>query len=232
MINMNMRNKLIKFCRLTQEQLKQHMIWELKALLGNVTVGDGYVLAKGDFPVLLVAHLDTVHSQLPEDIVYDELEDVLSSAQGIGGDDRCGVLMILELIHKHRCSVLLCEDEEQHGVGAMKFVTSKDIDGLFFNYIVEFDRKGSNDAVFYKCANQAFIDFVTADYYQQDYGTFSDICVVAPRIGCAAVNLSCGYYNAHTLSEYVVIKEMQDCIDAADRLLGRTKETDKFGFDD
>lgn len=225
-----MQHRLVKLCRLTQQQLKQHVIWELKELYDNVIVGDGYVLAQGDFPVLLVAHLDTVHEELPREIIFDERQGILSSPQGIGGDDRCGVLMILELIRKHKCSVLFCEDEEKHGVGAMKFVQSSDVIGLAFNYIIEFDRKGSNDAVFYKCENQAFINFVTADFYKQDYGTFSDICVIAPHIGCAAVNLSCGYYNAHRLTEHVILKELQDSLDAAARLIERTIETDKFSF--
>ena len=225
-----MREELIKLCKMTQEELKLYVIWELKKIYGAVQVGDGYVLASGELPILLVAHLDTVHQELPLDIIYDGTTDRLSSLQGIGGDDRCGVLMVLELIKNHKCSVLFCEEEEKHGVGAMKFVQSQHADGLSFNYVVEFDRKGSCDAVFYKCENKEFIDFVTADFYKQAFGTFSDICILAPFFGCAAVNLSCGYYNAHTLSEYVIIQEMIDSVEAARRLIERTRECDSFSF--
>ena len=154
-----MRDKLIKLCNLTQDELKQYVIWELRSIYDSVCVGDGYVLAHGELPVLLVAHLDTVHETLPETIVFDDAIGTLSSPQGIGGDDRCGVLMVLELIREHKCSVLFCENEEKHGVGAMRFVQSCDARDLIFNYIIEFDRKGSHDAVFYKCENRIWKAF-------------------------------------------------------------------------
>jgi len=34
-------------------------------------------------------------------------------------------------------------------------------------------------------------------------GSFSDISLIAPELDIAAVNLSCGYYLAHTRHEYI-----------------------------
>ena len=99
---------------------------------------------------------------------------------------------------------------------------------LEFNYAIEFDRKGKNDAVFYDCENDEFEDFITEEFYSTSWGTFSDISIVAPFLGCAAVNLSCGYYKAHTTDEYVVIKEMIASMNAACRILDRTTEETKF----
>ena len=129
------------------------------------------MFAKGSFPVLLVAHLDTVHENLPTEII--EENGTLSSPQGIGGDDRCGVYMIFEVIKKFDCSVLFCEDEELGSIGAKKFVKSNASNNLDFNYIIEFDRKGSIDAVFYKCKNKEFEDFITSDYFKTNIGTGS-----------------------------------------------------------
>ena len=163
-------------------------------------------------------------------IVYDETEDVISSPQGIGGDDRCGVYAVFEIIKKFNCSVLFTEDEEIGGVGARKFANSDLVSELDFNYIIEFDRANANDAVFYECANDEFEAFITLDFYKTAYGTYSDICEVAPALGCAAVNLACGYYKAHTKDEYVVLSEMEASIQAACAILERTTESDKFEY--
>lgn len=219
-----------RLCIMSQENLKTYLTNKLNETYDNVTVGDGFVYAQGEFPVLLVAHLDTVHSELPKTFLYDTVSDALSSPQGIGGDDRCGVYMILEIIKRYNCSVLFCEDEERGGIGAQKFVDTKLARELQFNYIIEFDRMGSTDAVFYYCENQDFEDFITDKYYKTNYGSFSDISVIAPALGCAAVNLSCGYYNAHTQSEFVIMSEMEKSICAACDILDKTTEDDVFEY--
>lgn len=223
-------NAFEKICRLSQADLKKYVANRLKETHKNITVGDGYVYAQGTFPVLLVAHLDTVHKELPKVIYYDKETDSVLSPQGIGGDDRCGVYMIFEVIKKFNCSVLFCEDEEIGAVGADKFLDTKLANTLEFNYAIEFDRKGKNDAVFYECDNPEFEKFITKEFYKTAYGTFSDISYLAPYLECAAVNLSCGYYNAHTTNEYVVLKEMEDSIQAACNILARTTEADKFEY--
>lgn len=219
-----------KICKMSQKELKKFVASELDKTHNNIVVGDGYVYAQGDIPVLLVAHLDTVHAALPNIIVYDKKSNSLSSPQGIGGDDRCGVYMILEIIKRYNCSVLFCEDEESGGVGATKFTQTKLAQKLDFNYMIELDRQGCDDAVFYHCDNEEFADFITKDYFQVAWGTFSDISILAPFFGCAAVNLSCGYYKPHTKDEYVVLHEMEENIGAVCSILERTTENDKFEY--
>ena len=225
-----MNKEFEKICRMSQKTLKNHVKQKLAKTHGNVVSGDGYVFAQGNFPVLLMAHLDTVHKKLPNIIEYDETQDVISSPNGIGGDDRCGVYMIFKILKKYNCSVLFCEDEEVGCVGADKFVQTVLARQLSFNYIIEFDRANANDAVFYQCANDDFEKFITKEFYKKQYGSFTDICEVAPVVGCAAVNLSCGYYKAHTTSEYVVLSEMERSIVEACKILERTTENDKFEY--
>lgn len=225
-----MNKEFEKICRMSQKSLKNHVKQMLKKTHDEVTVADGYVYAQGIFPVLLVAHLDTVHEKLPNMIVYDQTQDIISSPNGIGGDDRAGVYMIFEILKLFNCSVLFCEDEEIGGIGAGKFAKSELASELHFNYIIEFDRANANDAVFYSCANDEFEKFITKDFYKTNYGTYSDICDVAPALGCAAVNLSCGYYKAHTKDEYVVLSEMENSIRAACDILARTSHDDKFEY--
>jgi hypothetical protein len=162
--------------------------------------------------------MDTVHKDQCSVIVNENGK--MSSPQGIGGDDRCGVFMIMNIIKELNCSVLLCEDEEKGGIGARKFTKTEYVDNLDVNFMIEFDRKGSNDAVFYSCDNKDFINFVTdVTGFKQETGSFSDISVLMPVAKLSAVNLSCGYYSAHTANEYVVYEEMMDTIEAAKVLI-------------
>ena len=74
-----------------------------------------------------------------------------------------------------KCHVLFCEDEEVGCVGAKKFTRGSLRPQV--NYIVELDRRGSNDAVFYRCDNPEFEDFITSFGFETAGGSRSDISV-------------------------------------------------------
>ena len=221
-------------CKLSQKNLKNFVFNELKKTHRGIIHKDGFVYAKGTYPILLVAHLDTVHKHLPKTIYHDKNKGTLSSTDGIGGDDRCGVYLILELVKKYNCSVVFCEDEEIGGVGSQKFAKwivdyqKEDINNI--NFVVELDRKGNNDAVFYDCDNEDFEAFITKEYFKSQWGTFSDISYICPAIGVAGVNLSCGYYNAHTTSEYVVIDDVDNIYKQMCKLLDRSCDIAQFEY--
>ena len=222
-----------KICKKTQEQLIPYLVCKLKENgYTNIIQNDGYIYAKGIEPVLLVAHMDTVHKNKCQFIneTWIKGSTRLYSQQGIGGDDRCGIYMILEIIKTHKCSVLFCEDEEIGCVGSKKFVKSEFINDLSdLKYLIELDRANSNDAVFYDCNNPEFTEFIISNTgYKEAYGTYTDISYLAPACKVAAVNFSCGYYNAHTLTEYVVWEEMLNTIEVVKKLL--EVECDQFEY--
>ena len=211
----------------TQKEMKNYLIGKL-GNLGKVKHGDGYIYHKGTFPVLLCAHMDTVHKERINTLVY--ANGTISSPQGIGGDDRCGIYMILEILKKYDCHVLFLEDEEVGCVGAKKFIREdicKKIKDECLKYIIEFDRKGDNHAVTYECDNKEFDAFITKEFFKKEHGTCSDISYIAPELGIAAVNLSCGYYKEHNLEEWVNLQEMETVITEAMKILERTKELEK-----
>ena len=159
---------------------------------------------------MLVAHLDTVHSQRVHDICKSDDGNILMSPQGIGGDDRCGVFALVQTYQSAQIKpwLLFCCDEEIGGLGAKKFCRAhkhhqlpNDLDNLKF--LIEIDRKGKNDAVFYNCANPDFEEYITSKGFKTAQGSFSDISLIAPELGIAAVNLSSGYYHAHSLHEFI-----------------------------
>lgn len=193
--------------RMTQSELKQALKQELEARAYKPISKKGFLYADGELPVLLVAHLDTVHKTPVRHILYSKDGRLIMSPEGIGGDDRCGVHIILEILRCARCHVLFTEDEETGCQGARAFANSKIRPHI--NYIVELDRRGSNDAVFYQCDNPDFTDFVCSFGFDEARGSFSDISVIAPRLGVAAVNISAGYYNEHSRHEYINLAEVE-----------------------
>ena len=212
--------------QLSQERLKQALEAELITSEYTVQKQKGFLYAEGSTPVLLVAHLDTVHRTQPETICYSADGTVMMSPQGIGGDDRAGVYMILRLIQSVHCHVLFCEDEETGGHGAHAFVKSGIKPDV--NYIVELDRTGSNDAVFYQCRNRQFEQYINSFGFQTAFGSFSDISILAPHLNLAAVNLSTGYYHAHQPGEYVRLDKVEELIDHVEKLL--QTEAERFSY--
>lgn len=203
--------------QLSESQLKASLADYFKRKGSHYKLGNGYLYVEGTHPVLLVAHLDTVHSHLPSVICKSDDGDVWMSPFGIGGDDRCGVYIILKLLEKFPCHVVFCEKEEVGGLGAKEFSHSEIKPDV--NYIVEFDRKGHEDCVFYDCDNPDFTKFVEQFGFKEAYGSFSDISTIAPALGIAAVNLSSGYDAAHTSHEYVSFTVMQSVITRASEML-------------
>lgn len=218
--------KIEKIFTLTANKLKKALAVELlehgysKSEIHNKTK---FLYAEGSAPYMLVAHLDTVHKQTPSIICYSKDGNYMMSPQGIGGDDRCGVYIILSLLSRlnFKPHVVFTMEEETGGIGASEFadyITTK-MTTPDLKYIVEFDRKGNKDCVFYHCDNQDFVKFVEKFGFKKAYGTFSDISVIAPALGVAAVNLSSGYYNPHTEHEYVSMKDMSDIITMSEKML-------------
>lgn len=179
-----------------------------------------FVLVRGEAPVMLVAHLDTVHKDPVSDICMTVDGDILMSPQGIGGDDRCGVYALVsayEAAEKKPWLLFTC-DEEVGGRGADAFCQlyekgklPKELSGL--KCIVEIDRRGSEDAVYYDCDNKDFETYITSKGFVTAHGSFSDISYIAPELGVAAVNLSSGYYNAHTQHEFINLKHLEAVIE-------------------
>lgn len=207
----------------TQEELKAHLATILAKRGYEVIEDDKYIFATENeqAKVMLVSHLDTVHKHTPDIICTSGNGDIIMSPHGIGGDDRCGVYIILQLLKMlpFKPDILFTTDEEIGGVGASGFIDDFPEPISPINYMVEFDRRGNEDCVFYDCDNREFVDFVESFGFKEEYGSYSDIATIGPQWGVASVNLSSGYYNAHTTSEYVVKSDMESIIKRAYNML-------------
>lgn len=210
-----------KILRKTQPELKKYVQKRLnKSGYDYVVEGDGFVYARGELPVLLVAHMDTVHKEIPS-VIHTE-GGIVSSPQGIGGDDRCGVYSILEIVKERKCHVLFCEDEEIGCVGSQKFIKTQFCEEVAkeINFMVEIDRRGATDLVYYDNDNKDFHEFcANATGYKKNWGSCSDISYLMEAMDRSGVNVSSGYYNEHTFKETINLAEMQNTIKAVEKLI-------------
>ena len=223
------------FIRPTQKKLFKLLCKKFK---GKAILSKGnFILVRGTAPVMLVAHLDTVHTKPVKQICASSDGNILMSPQGIGGDDRCGVFALVKIYQSAQVKpwLLFCCNEEVGGLGAQHFCQAhsqgslpKELDALKF--LIEIDRKGANDAVFYDCDNPDFEDYITGKGFQTALGSFSDISLLAPELRVAAVNLSSGYYNAHTLHEYINVSELNETIRRVGEIIAEAFELPRFEY--
>ena len=166
-----------------------------------------YLFVKGDAPICLVCHLDTVWEKSTYrfkkgglEWIHDKERSVLWSPDCAGFDDRVGTYLALECMDLHP-SVLFCCDEEVGGVGAQQFCNDYLKFPADIKYFIELDRAYTDDCVFYLCENKTFQDYIESCGFVTDVGSFSDIYFLGPHFDIACTNLSVGYFDEHTQGE-------------------------------
>ena len=136
-----------------------------------------------------------------------------------GADDRAGVYAIIQIVRSGlRPHIILTTDEEKGCLGAAELAK---LQCPFENlqYVIELDRRGTNDCVFYDCENPQFVDYVEQFGFTEAYGSFSDICEICPEWGVAGVNLSIGYQDEHSYQELLFVGPMLATIDKVKKML-------------
>jgi hypothetical protein len=191
-----------------------------KDVAGNIyaTKGDADV-----FPCL-VSHIDTVHKIVPQEnykvVEADNkafaINPVTMEFTGVGGDDKCGIYICIELLKKlDNVKAAFFVDEEVGCVGSSR------ADLSFFSnvgYLIQADRKGYADVVSNVSGLQvASGDFmhlikpVMDNYLKKECknGGLTDIHELKRSgVDVCAINLSCGYYNPHRNNEYIDLSEL------------------------
>lgn len=194
---------------------------------GNLLVGD----FSKERPCI-VAHLDSVHDVKSNK--YFIKQGRIASDNGIGGDDKCGVIAALELLkYNDDINAIFTLDEEVGCIGASRVEDSK-LDNV--KYFIEVDRRGGSDIIYQSgmdtLASPEFIEAVTpyADkfHYKEDIGTLTDLNELCYKAEKSGFNLSAGYYNAHTNKEYVNLVELQRAINFCQAVLNQLDDTYKL----
>lgn len=216
-------------CGTSQTGLKNTMSRYLKSKYKHVIETKEYICAEGDIPIALVAHMDTVFKFPTHEIFYDRQKNVIWSPDGLGADDRAGVFTIIQIIKRGlRPHIILTTDEE---IGAQGASALSSINCPFqdLRYLIQLDRRGSNDCVFYDCDNQSFVDYVEQFGFVEAIGSFSDISLICPAWKIAGVNLSIGYRDEHSTSEILFVNYMLDTMEKVIKMLQET-EIPKFEY--
>ncbi len=182
-----------------------------------------FVYGRGQIPILMVAHCDTVHTVGNDGQLANGLAYAISGGHaklyahrgnrriGLGADDRAGVWGITELLYRgFRPHVLFTDGEESgaHGARNAAEVLEDEIKGKDIRFLIELDRMNDDDCVFYDCDNDDAVKFCESFGFKKDNGSFTDICVLMKKWGIAGVNLSVGYYRQHTSYETLHLDEL------------------------
>lgn len=209
--------KLIERLMLMKQYQTRHFLTDfIKENYDDCICTTRYIIAKGDIPVALVAHMDTVwETDFNHEIFYDMRKNVMLNLNGGGYDDKIGIFLIMKLIQEgFRPHVIFTTDEESGCLGASDLV--KDYPTYPFedlSYLIQLDRRHENDCVFYDCDNEAFEQYIESFGFKTAYGSYSDICELCPAWGIAGVNLSVGYDKEHTLNERLYVDHMYHTLD-------------------
>ena len=196
---------------------------------GNIYLTKGKLYSNDEYYPCVVSHIDTVHtshkSLIEEDkrLIIEQSEDGVLTAihpetnqqTGIGGDDKCGVFICLELFKKFDKLKGAFFVEEEIGMRG-----SKESDDNFFTnvgYATQFDAPSANwiTEVCYGVTifDNKFKDIIKPILNEFGYTNFSndpftDVNQLATKYDFNCLNLGCGYHRQHSNQEYVVIQEV------------------------
>ena len=206
---------------------------------GNLLVTKG---ASDSYPCL-ASHMDQVQQKHSRDFRCITGDDVVfgyspkcHEQQGLGADDKNGIFICLECLRKYDVlKVAFFVGEESGCVGSSK------VDLSFFSdcrYIIEPDRRGSRDLITEMfCGDVCSDDFVHAiganRYgYKKERGSITDVGELVERgVGISCLNLSCGYYEAHTDREFTVLSELSNCLDFVCDIIENVTDTYPYEYD-
>jgi len=216
-------------------------------------------MTSGEYYPCVVSHMDTVHRShseliesktnlIIESSTYSEGEDgemttliakhpITKEQTGIGGDDKCGVYVCLEMFERFDVLKGAFFVEEEIGM-----LGSRQADDKFFEnvgYAIQFDAPSSN-WISEICSGVKLFDedfkgeiketLNECGYTKFSVDPFTDVNQLASKYDFNCLNLGCGYYRQHTNSEYVVVQEVFDSIMVGYKLitkLGIKKYTHK-----
>lgn len=224
-------------CHLTEQGVLTFMRDLLVSRYEQVVATPAYVYAIGDIPVALVAHADTVFKLPPliDNFFYDPEKDVIWNPEGAGADDRAGVFAIMKIIRtfKLKPHVIITTGEESGCIGSSKLIVAEKEFPAPMKFMIQLDRRNHNDAVYYDCDNKKFEEFITQFGFKTEWGTLSDISLLAPTWGVAAVNLSVGYEDEHQEIERLHVDWLYETIGKVVNILQYVQqhpELEKFEY--
>ena len=202
-------------------------------------------LSEGEFYPMFIAHTDTVHQKVDKIIVKEEnlirpntfgkqfnnkmvpclkayTED--DKPTGIGGDDKCGVFICLELLKtldKVKVGLFVSEETGCHGSSKCDENFLKDV-----GYITQYDAPGNHliteicsgvrlferDSEFFEKVLPVIENTFGNEMLVQSH-PYTDISQLKKKSDVCCINISCGYYNMHSNQEFISIEDVKNGIE-------------------
>ncbi len=227
----------------------------------NIYVTKGE-LEEGEYYPMFIAHTDTVHNKVDKIIVKEEnlvrpntfgktfddkkvpslkayLED--GTPTGIGGDDKCGIFICLELLKsldKVKVGLFVSEETGCHGSSKCDESFLQDV-----GYITQYDAPG-NHLISEICSGVRLFDRdseffeKTIKVIENGFGNemliqshpYTDVSQLKKKIDVSCINMSCGYYNMHSKQEFVSIEDVEKAINVG-KLMVENLGYKKYKFD-
>jgi len=208
---------------------------------GNIYIQKG--IPDSIYYPCVVAHMDTVHHLTEFNVHTSEDNKRLyaltpdGNKTGIGGDDKAGVFVCLELLERlDHLKVAFFVGEEYGCYG------SRLADRAFFEnvgYIIEFDAPEHNwishrsnsvylfdkDGIFFNKIKPILQETMGENLILSAH-PYTDVCALKVKHDVSCINVSVGYFNMHEITEYVDIDICMNAIDMGEKMikeLGHTK---------
>lgn len=196
-------------------------LWKDEAgnVLGEITIPNR--MFEGKLPTLLLsAHMDVKNSTGEGKPIIREGNTLRRDGGILGADDRAGIGLILDVLDVLIQNQLPCHlkfaftVEEENGQQGAEQISHAFFQGV--DFAISLDRRGTNDIVvksseYVYCVEQE-ARFITECskrlwkapelHYKPVEGRRSDLRVWS-QLGVPSVNLSIGYFDEHTSSEYL-----------------------------
>lgn len=258
-------DKLTELYTLSQMELAEHIIQVVAetGLYEPTIVMDGGLICfpKKEVPLILLSHLDTVSQVQPlkEDIeisgnIISLSKDSDPKVKCLGGDDRNGVHLMLEVVAQGITPTLIFPYDEEIGcVGTSSMINEISRDIEIFSRLqnnklmVQIDRGvhglghvWDQEVVYYDESNKDFIQLMNC-WFVEDMGSFTDVAEWSPFLGVSGCNIGAGYRNEHTRLEQTNITILKDQLRKLLQVIEITSEDDtpfyehvacdKFGYE-
>lgn len=209
-----------KFLKKYIGKIEGAMIEEDKT--GNLLVTKG--LSK-TYPCV-VAHMDEVHTVRPRRfkvVVYQDNYILGGDAEilrpcGIGADDKNGIWVALKLLERFDAVKAAFFVGEEVGC-----IGSRAVDMKFFDdcrFVLQCDRKNGSDFIDTACGTALCSTVFKSAMRIEDFGykvttgLSTDVETLKTRgLAVSCCNLSCGYYNPHSIDEYTDFSELENCLE-------------------
>ena len=202
--------------------------------VGNIIATKGTLNRDESYPCI-AAHMDTVHEIYSDFTVYRNsykdgniklfAKDGKKLA-GIGGDDKNGIFAAFKMLEEFDVIKAVFFTKEEVGL-----IGSSNIDFDVFTdvgYVIQLDRWGKSDFInsYSGCKTVSdgymkIAENILDGYgYEETEGLITDsINLFTNDVGISCVNVSCGYYQHHTVRESIDANELNNAIEFTKELI-------------